>query len=341
MQSCAIDISDQSIKYGELKIGIHGLRLGCYGQSKIPEGIIEFGKIKDEKRLIDILKTLRIKEDLFFVRVSLPEEQMYLFNFSLPKIDGIDLKEAILLQLEEYIPIKAEDAFFDYDILSQTESTVLLQVVAIAKEVIENYVSVFKEAGLVPVSFELESQAIARAVIKENDDSSIMIIDFGHIHTGISIVSCGRVLFTSTINMGSSMLTDTIAKNFSISFEEAEKMKCSYIINSLDIPSEVFSVILSGLSVLRDEINKYLLFWATHNDEIKQKHIPVTKIILCGGGSNVSGLADYLSASIKIKVEYANTWINISDLKKEIPKIPYQESLFYSTVLGLALGDYI
>ena len=341
MSSCALDISDQSIKYGELHSSATGLSLGRYGQAKIPPGVIVSGKIENEDRLVEVLKTLRIKEELHFVRVALPEEQMYLFTLSLPKVEGGDVRETILLSIEEHIPLSAGDTLFDYEVLSETDTTALVQVAAIAALTIESYLSVFDRAGLVPVSFELETQAIARAVIPKDDNTTMMIVDFGETRTGISIASGGKVLFTSTLDMGGKILTDMIAKNFSISFEEAEKMKLSYNLSSSHPANDIFPAIISGISVLRDEISKHMIYWGTHEDEMKRKRDPISKIVLCGGDSNLYGLADYFSVSMKIKVEHANTWVNISDMKNGVPDMPYEESLSYVTMLGLALGDYI
>lgn len=340
MSSCALDLSDQSIKYGELYAGAHGLYLKRYGQEVIPKGIITSGKIEDEQKLIEILKSLGKKIGLHFVRVSLPEEQMYLFTLSLPKTDKMDIRESVLLQLEEHIPLAVSDTLFDYEILSETETIIVIQVAAIAAMTIESYLSVFEQAGLVPLSFELEAQAIARSVIPYGDKSTTMIVDFGETRTGISIATNGKVLFTSTIDMGGNILTQMIAKNFSISFEEAEKMKRIYNLSNKD-PNEIFPVILNGISVLRDEVNKHYVYWHTHPDEHGKSREPITHIILCGGDSNLSGFSDYLEASMHVKVEYANAWVNVSDMSTSVPDMSFGESLSYVATLGLALGDYI
>ncbi len=339
MSSCALDISDQSIKYGELIATAHGLRLGRYGQEKIPPGVVVSGKIENEAKLVEILKALAARERLHFVRVSLPEEQMYLFTLSLPKTTTGDLREAILLQLEEHIPLLAIDTIFDFNIISETNQTLFIEVLAIATSVIESYLSLFKKAGLAPISFELEAQAIARAVIPHGDMNPVMIVDFGESRTGVSIADEGRVLFTTTLDIGGITLTNMIAKNFSVSFEEAEKMKRSYKLDGDANTDSIFPVILNGISVLRDELVKQDTYWKTHDRENK-KHEDINRIILCGGDANLSGLSDYLEASMKIKVENANAWVNISDMKISVPDMTFEESFGYATVLGLALADY-
>ncbi len=340
MNSCALDISDQSIKYGELVATPHGLRLGRFGHEKIPAGIINSGKIENEEELLKILRGLARREHLHFVRISLPEEQMYLFTLALPKSTANNLYETILLQIEEHIPLKAIDTIFDYEVVTENSENIFVQVLAIAIVTMESYLSVFKRAGLVPLSFELEAQAIARAVIPLGDMSPVMIVDFGSSRSGASIAHNGKVFFTTTLEIGGVSITNMIAKNFNISFEEAEKMKLSYGVGSATNADDIFPAILSGISVLRDELNRHYIYWKTHEDD-GFKHESLDRIILCGGDANLTGLTNYLSASMGVKVEDANAWTNVADMKTSVPSIPYEQSFGYVTVIGLALADYI
>ncbi|HEV7702405.1 MAG TPA: pilus assembly protein PilM [Candidatus Paceibacterota bacterium] len=338
--SFGLDISDESLKFTELLAEKNGINLGRYGERKIPPGIIESGKIKDPKRMVEVLSKLRKEAGLKFVRVSLPEEQVYLFRLRLDKLGLENVREAIELSLEEHIPISAEDAIFDYELLHEDDEQLELQIAAIPKNIIEDYLLVFKDSFISVQSFELEAQAIARAVVQKGDPETYMIVDFGQTRTGIFIMSKGVVIFTSTLDVGGSTLNDMIAKNFKISTPEAEKMKQQYGLERNAANKEVFSVLLNSVSILRDEIVKHFLYWHTHKDEEGRNNPPIKKIILCGGDANLIGLADYLSVSMKSPVEMANVWVNIADTKKFVPKINFKEALSFSTALGLALGDF-
>lgn len=339
MNSCAIDISDQSVKYGELLATPLGLRLGRFGKEKIGEGVVVAGKIENPRELTNILKKIKEKEHLKFVRVSLPEEQMYLFTLSLPNAKEEELADMIMLQIEEHIPLKAMDTIFEYEIVSRTNKNVLVEISAIAISTVESYLAVFKDAGLTVLSFELEAQAIARAVVPAHDKEPIMIVDFGDTRTGVSIVHDGKVFFTTTLDLGGINLTKMISKNFDLSLEKAEDMKRSYGLDGVSNIEDIFPIILNGISVLRDELSKQYQYWKNH-ENYGIKHDAINRIILCGGDANLTGLSEYLEASMNIKVEHANTWVNISDMKISVPSMSFEESLGYTTVLGLALGSF-
>jgi type IV pilus assembly protein PilM len=338
--SFGLDISDKSLKFVELVPGNGGIKLGRYGERQIPAGIIESGKIKDSKKLEQVLLDLRKEEGIRFVRVSLPEEQVYLFQLVLAKNGLKNVREGIELALEEHVPIPAQDSIFDYELLSEDEQKLELQVAAIPQNVIENYLSVFRNSLISVQSFELEAQAIARVVIKKGDPETYMIVDFGQTRTGIFIVSHGVVVFTSTLNLGGQMLNDMIKKNFNATDAEAEKMKEQYGLERNIENKEIFSVLLNSVSVLRDEIVKHLFYWQTHKDEEGRDRPQINKIILTGGDANLIGLSEYFSISTKNKVELGNVWSNIIDTTKYTPEITFRHSLAFAAALGLALGDF-
>ena len=338
--SFGLDISDQSLKFLELLNTKNDIRIGRYGERIIPSGIIESGQIKNPKQLEEILMKLRDEIGLKSVRVSLPEEQVYLFKLRLEKLGLVNIRESIELALEEHVPLTAEDAIFDYELLFQDAQSLELQVAAIPKNVIESYLSIFQHSQIRVQSFELEAQAISRAVVKKGDLETYMIVDFGEKRTGIFIVSRGVVMFTSTLDVGGVTLNEMIAKNFKISLEEAEKLKRKYGLERHTPNKELFSVLLNSVSILRDEVVKHFLYWHTHKDEEGRNNPPIKKIILCGGDSNLIGLSDYLSISMKNPVEMANVWINIMNTQNHVPDINFKQALSFATALGLALGNF-
>src|SRR3989344_2396329 len=243
--SFGVDISDESIKFAELVMKKGKVQIGRNGERKIPTGVVELGKIKDGKKLEETLISLRKEFGIKSVRVSLLEEQIYLYRLKLQKKGLESVRESIELTLEEHIPIPAQDAIFDYDLAYEDDDNMEIQVAAIPKNIIENYLSVFQNASISVESFELEAQAIARAVIKKGDLGTYMIVDFGERRTGIFIISRGIVMFTSTVDVGGVMLNEVIEKNFKVSREEAEKIKKQFgLQRNMEENKEIFSLLL-------------------------------------------------------------------------------------------------
>lgn len=338
--SFGIDLSDESLKFLELISTKDGIRVGRSGERAIPAGVIESGKIVNSKKIEEILSQLRKESGVKSVRVSLPEEQVYLFQLRLEKTGLKKVREGIELALEDHVPLSVDEAIFDYELVKEDAESLEVQVAAIPRNIVENYLQIFKNSDIRVQSFELEAQAIARAVIRKEDMDTYMIVDFGKKRTGIFIVSRGIVMFTFTLDLGGVMLTNMIQKNFNVSFEEADKMKREYGLKRNTDNKEIFSVLLNSASVLRDEIEKHFLYWQTHKDEEGKNNPPIKKIILCGGDANLVGLADYVAVSMKSTVEMGNPWINVVNTGKYIPEMSSRQALAFSTAIGLALRDF-
>lgn len=69
---------------------------------------------------------------------------------------------------------------------------------------------------MTPVSFLIENQALTKAIIKENDAATYLVVNMGSKKTVLSIVSDQAVQFTSTVNIGGDDFTNAIMKENNI-----------------------------------------------------------------------------------------------------------------------------
>ncbi len=337
MPAIGLDISDTSVRFVELVESRNGLRIGRYGEWVIPAGVIDSGEIKKPLELRSIFVDFKKKFGLDFVAVSLPEEKAYLFNQHLPAMKRNEIRGALELTLEEHVPIKVSEAIFDYEILEETDTLTRVGVSVLAQPLVDGYIESFSGTGIVPITFEIEAQSIARSVVPFGDNQAYMIVDFGKTRTGIAVVAGGTVKFTATIPIGGGTLTDAISKNLHIPYEEAERMKREKGVLG-GVGDEDFSLaIMSTISILRDEIARHHSYWGVHEDEYGKARPAIKKIYLCGGDSNLSGFIDYLASGLPVAVGLANVMVNVNSLEQYVPEISFNDSLRYATAIGLAL----
>lgn len=340
MPAVGIDISDRSVRFAEL-LGSKGhYKIGRFGEVSIPEGVIEGGQIKNSEKLREVLFGLAKKYSISFVRAALPEERLYFFRTRVDKGTMEEMRTTLELSLEEHVPIPAFDAIFDFDVVEEFETENEVAVTASSRELVEAYAKIFADAGMTLLSLELEAQAIMRSVVSGEDELATLIVDFGETRTGLSICHKGQVRFTSTVSVGGRTLTEVLAKNFKISMEEAEKMKREYGLQRNSPHQDLFALLLNNIAVLRDEINKHFIYWHTHKDEAGNDRPPIGQILLVGGNSNLSGLSDYLSTSLRTKTVIGDVWVNAPFPQGSVPPLPKKDSLSYATAIGLALKDH-
>lgn len=350
-ESFGLDISDLSLKIIKLKKKRGVLDLVSFGEEEIKPGIIERGEIKDEEALAKIiaeaiLKVKGKKLKTKYVACSLPEEKAFLQVIQMPPMTEEELKKAVRFEAENYIPLPIEEVYLDFQIVKPLYNHLDhldVLIVALPKKTVDSYTSCLKKAGVIPWVLEIESQAISRALVKnEVSPWPLLLIDLGATKTSFIIFSGYSLRFTSSIPVSSQKFTEAISRNLKIDLIGAEKLKLKYGLDSKDKKEgeAVFEALIPVLTDLIEQIKTHLSYYQTH---ASHEHLPpngkgVSKILLCGGGANFQRLSDFLSSELKIPVELGNPWINIlPEPLKEVPELPYEESLRYTAVLGLAL----
>lgn len=338
MSSAGLDFSDNRARIVVLKETKKGTEVSHFCQKTIPKGVVQLGRIENEEKLTEILKELKNEVHTNFVRVSIPESQGYSFMVRVDATSHKEVRSAIDLVLEEYIPLSLTDTIFDYTIISEAPGGAVVQVVAISRVLQESYYRTVTNAGFIPVSFELEGHAIVRTLIPDGDVDSYMIVDMGQSKTGIIITSNQHTVFTTTIDFGGDQLTTMLAKALSISYEEAEIVKKTEGFSLSTNDNKLYESMIGTLATLRDEINNHYIYWHDKKNQIIP-FPPVKKIILCGGGSNLLNIEEYFKVGLRVPVVKANPWINMFSLEDIIPPISRDEAPGYTTAIGIALAD--
>jgi len=350
-EAFGLDFSDLSLKIVKLEKQRDDLSLASFGETIINPGIIKDGEIRNKDLLVQSIKKAltevkgkKIKTK--YVVASLPEEKAFLEVIKMPKMAEEDLKSAVFYEAENYIPLPIDQVYLDsqivYPLANHLDHYDVL-INAFPKKIVDAYTLCLEEAGLKPTVLEIESAAAARALIKDElATSPVLIIDFGASKTTFIIYSGRALRYTFSISDSSLKFTEIIARELKIDFAKADALKMEYGLemNGNKEAATVFQILLAYLSDFVEQIKKHTDYYSSHID---QDHLPpggreIKKILLCGEGANLKGLTNFLERRLGIPVEYGNPWINVfPGGKKKIPKLLFEKSLKYTTVLGLAL----
>lgn len=341
MPVLCLDLSDKSLKYMEFKRKNGVISANRFGIFALENGIIEGGEIKQKEKLISFLKQIKEKLKIELVAASLPEEKVFLSRIKFPLMDEDKIKEALSLQLDEYVPLPATEAIFDYDVINDSPENkerahLHLNLAAFPKNFVESYRDVFVGAGFIPIAFEMEVQAFARAVVPEGEINDVMVVDFGRSRTTFAIVSGGKVQFATTIALAGEEIEKAFILHLKIDRSQVEEAKRDIGLIKRKGNENLFEALKSMVSVIKDEASKQTAYWESR-DEDGEKNEKISKIILCGGESTLAGLPEFLSYELKMIVELGNPWVNVASFEDYIPEIERGDSLAYSTAIGLAL----
>lgn len=348
MPCVGVDISDTSLKYVSFEPSTRpGMErvLKLWGDIPIPNGTLNRGEVHDATQLVAVLKEFKKITNAEFIRVSLPEERAYLFETEIRQNTPLkEVRSLLEFRLEENVPIPSKDVLFDYMILPQDieKRTTQVAVAAYAKETIQTYYDACVEAGLRPVSFEVEAQAMSRAVIPHDVSGAVMLVDFGKTRTGIGILYKNALLYTSTIDIGGDQLSLALRKVLADGVSESELTRLKNtegLVRGVD-SSQVYEALISTVSVVKDELATRMQYWHLRNgnsNEVRR----ISSVMMCGGSANLKGLPAYLTESLGVPCVRGNVWENAFSLESVVPPIDKRHSFGYATAIGLALRSTV
>ncbi len=344
-----MDINDLSLRIVKLRKKRSGFNLVSFNEVQIKPGVVKEGVIEDEKSLV---KTIKLAIDTVkgeglntkYVIASLPEEKSFFQVIRMPNMTELELKSAVPFEAENHIPLSIDKVYLDFQIVESHKNKkntdhLDLLINEMPKSVVDSYVSCFKKANLKPCILEVESQAIVRALLKNEEVMSpVILIDFGQTKTSFIIFSGNSIRFTSSITFSSQQLTQAIADSLSISVNDAEKLKIEYgLMNDSKKKYDIAKIINPILDNLIAQIKKYIHFYYGHvSQEYFSLDNKIGKIILCGGGAYLKDLPSFISKELDIPVELGNPLRSIMS-KKSGNMISDNNILSFTTALGLAI----
>ena len=305
--SCGIAITDTSVRFVEFKhqpFSSHR-KMARYEQVALPSGTVQSGYINDTEKLSDALRGLVARHGVRYAYVTLPEERTYLFSAVIGKVPEEGLRDAVAFIIEENVPVTLSESVFDFNVVEDMKSTNQYRVTVsvLSKKVVDFYVQVFESVGITPVSFDIESQSISRAIIKRGDTSTQLIINLAEKKTGFYIVENEVVQFTTTLPFGNSGGSAR-----------------------------------AHLNDLKAEMQKVFTFWNARPANAGNLDKKIGKVLVCGPGSFNDELVRDLMEEAPVYYDLANPWINVSDRWLDLPKEHItQDAMDYVSAIGLVL----
>lgn len=291
-----LDIGYKTLKVMQLRGDGPGAKLSGAAEIQIPPKSLNKDGIKEKKIVSQaILEAMRnAKPHPISARIvssALPESLVFTKSVDLPTMTLSEINKNIPYQASEFFPIPASETYMDWQVvgaLPGTNTTDVL-VVAAPKIIIDSFAETIKMAGLELMSLETKPMADVRALILPNDKGPYLILDIGAKTSSLTCYDQGTVKLTSTISAGGDDLTNDFQSN---------------------------------LKNMAGEIMHFVKYYQNRIGQATIFH----KVILAGGGANVTGLGPALEESTRIKTEI--TWPVIKT-KVYNPK--------YTTTIGLAM----
>jgi type IV pilus assembly protein PilM len=320
--SClGVDIGTTSIKIAEIaktegqwpKLVNYGI-LESYGHLERLNSAIQTSSLKmAEKETAAFLKTLVKKMGVGAreAAASIPTFSSFITLLETPIMSEIDTAKAMTYQIQQYVPLPKEEVEIEWIKIGEredeTQKTRKQQIllILIPKESIQRYQNVFKLAGLNLRFLEIESLSLARALIGELPETTL-IADIGALYTNIAVIDKGFLKYNAQTDFSGNSLTRAVANGLKISVRRAEEIKKQQGLLAGVGEHELSTLALPFLDAIIREINR------ARNISEKNYGLKTEKIILAGAGANFPGIAQYFEKNIGLSVNVANPFSRLN-----------------------------
>ncbi len=310
-----LDIGTSAVKFVDLKDTGRGYEIESMGLTPLPPETIVDGSLMDATTIVEAIGELiahyKIKKRE--VAISVSGHSVIVKKITLPKMTESELGENIRVEAERYISFDINDVNIDFQILPAPEKDMgdhmEVLLVAARKDLVDDYITIVREAGLSPMVIDIDSFALEN-VYELNYPLEIgdlvALCDIGASIMNVNIVRGGKSLFTRDISIGGNLYTEEIQKELSVNFEEAEDLKVggSSEKGSPHMIDKVFDKVSSNVAL---EIAKSLDFFTATFPEEK-----VARLYLSGGCAKTLRLKEIIHERVNIPVALLNPFANIA-----------------------------
>ena len=264
------------------------------------------------------------------VVLGVPAGRTFTRTFTIPANTEKNLKEAVELEVEQYIPIPMSTLYVDYEIIERTKDELTVLMCAVPRTVVDSCIAIAEEAGLRVTMVESSVSAVARLLeATEEGHLPTVIVDIGPASTDIAILD-RSIRIAGSLSIGGNTFTLDIAKKLKVPLENAHQLK---VLNGLSAGSrqqKISTALKPSLERIVAETRRVMRYY----DERIVNHRKLEQVLVVGGGANVPGIGEYFTNELVMPARVASPWQQL-----DFGKLPQPAKHFrprYITVAGLA-----
>jgi type IV pilus assembly protein PilM len=318
-----LDIEAGSVAAVEVKGQNGSTVMSASGIVPLAPGAFHEGEVADPDRVADALKELfsanRLSKQ---VRLGVANQRVVVRTMRLPAIeDPKEMQAAVRFQAEEQIPMPLDQAVLEHQVVGGVpaeegqQPKVDVVVVAARRDMISSFVEPVRRAGLEPVGVDLSAFGMIRAlgtapVLGEEGVPVLETVLYCNVGDVLNLaVARGRsCLFTRVANAGMEAISARLATERGLSTEHAVQWLAHV---GLEAPLEAVEgdpdtvaasrrVLQEGAGSMVDDLRLSLDYYGA-----QESASPVERIVLCGPGGSLAGLATSMESGLGLPVSVA------------------------------------
>ncbi|WP_431218739.1 type IV pilus assembly protein PilM [Leifsonia xyli] len=315
-----------------------------YHQTALPEGAVQRGEVIEPNTVSEALKHLWKSGGFTSKRVVLGvgNQRVFARELTVPKAPIKHIRESLPFQVQDMLPVPVADALLDFYPVAETVTDhgmpgIRGLLVAAVKEAVANKVLAAKLAGLTVVDVDLIPFAVSRVLVSRPGlAGGVVLVDIGANTTSVVMAADGIPQFVRIIPAGGEDVTRALQSEYGLDTQQADAAKRRLGLGTNVAPEDqpyletIYRVTGELLNSLRNTVS---FFANTRPDQA------IGQIVLNGGGSRLTGLAENLSRVTGLPVTLGDPLAAVKVSPKLTGGDIDRDRVAISAALGLAVGS--
>jgi len=331
-----IELGTSSVKAVKLSGDGGGVSLESFSIVSLSDYGLGNG-VSREDALAGALSSLRVSEGIKKgeqVFVSLTGQNTLGRIISLPPVPKDRVRETIQNEARSQIPIKLEEAVWDYQVIedSEGEDELKVNLYAAKKEVVQQLLEACDTAGLQITGVQVAPLGIYNYIKYEFDDAvadSCVAIDIGADNTDVILID-GQKTYVRVVPVAGNEITKALRARFKLSVDDAEKLKRNA--GKSKDAAAVFDAMKPPLKDMVGEIYRAVGFYKNQNETAN-----ISKLVMMGNGSKLLNIKKFFEQQLQYEVHKVEAPQRVS-LSRNVDPGEVQNTIQSLTVaIGLAL----
>ncbi len=264
------------------------------------------------------------------VVLGIPTARTFSRTFSLPIKQEHALKDAVEIEVEQYIPLPINLLYVDQTIIHRTKEELTVLMSAVPRTIVDRLVEITENLDLQVVMAEPSINAVAR-VLKATEEGHLptLIVDIGPATTDIAILD-GSIRVTGGLGIGGNTFTLDIAKKLNVTLENAHQLKVLNGLSAGPRQAKITTALNPSLQRIVTETRKVMRYYT----ERFSSNAKIEQVLIVGGGSNVPGIGDFFTNELVMPARVASPWQQLNFGTLAQPNKQFRPR--YITVAGLS-----
>jgi type IV pilus assembly protein PilM len=337
-----LDIGTSAVRAAEIDVSHSQPVLHTYGQVGLPPASLVDGEIRDVSAVTEAITKLW-KNGQFSsssVIVGIAGLRAITREIDLPFVPDDEIDSAVRFQSEEIIPFPPDQTILSSQILADytsPEGDKMRRVLVAAAHVdlVNGVIEAVEKAGLTVVGVDLISSALVRAIGGQDpSEQPEAIVSVGAGLTVVVVHQQGRPQFVRTIGSGGNATTAAVSAALDLPISDAEgvKRRIGEPVAQMQAADRAAQV---SMNELVGEIRNSIQYFAS-----LPGRLPVSRVLVTGGGSELSGLLAMLENQVKLPVLTVSPLTRLDTSKLDLSEEQAHEvGSVLATPIGLALPE--